>query len=65
MTKGPERKVICPECTSALLVRAKMGVGRTKPEERLYHCPKCKEVFTGEEIALNWRANQRPPLVVI
>jgi len=62
--KGPEPKRICPECQAGLLRRAKMGVGRTTPDERLYHCPECGEVFTGEEIAVNWRANQRPNLEV-
>jgi ribosomal protein L37AE/L43A len=63
--KGKEKKVICPKCQGAMLTRAKMGVGATKPDERLFHCKNCGEVFTGEEIRVNWRANQRPPLEVV
>lgn len=59
------QKIICPECQAAILRRANMGGGRTAPEERLYHCPECGEVFTGEMLIQEWKANQRPNIGIV
>jgi len=60
-----EKKFICPECQGAVLRRARTGDGRTKMEDRLYHCPTCGVVIMGEDLKENWHANQRPNVEVV
>lgn len=55
----------CPECESAP-VRLAKGAGRTAPENRIYHCPRCHAVFTHDELTIHYpRKNQRPKLEVM
>lgn len=54
----------CPECERAKLRLARQG-GKTRREDRVYHCPKCKAVFTQDDLTIHWpRKNQRPRLEV-
>lgn len=53
----------CPECHDCQVRLAHAGVP-TKPDERIYHCPRCKAVFTHEELFIHWaRADSRPWLI--
>jgi len=45
---------ICPECGGGKIKLARDGAGRQTPAQRVYYCPKCREVFSHEELVVHW-----------
>lgn len=63
--KNPRMIKICPECEKGAIRLAQQGK-RTTEAERVYYCPRCKAVFSHDDLKIHYpNVNSRPKMEVV